>query len=143
MRPYAHALKTFIEHPVPLRRVQVEDFAQPAFIVDPDGIIATWNDAAGEFFGLSAEDAIGKHCSDVVHATTLEGTPICEDDCPFLRHPSHSEPADEVIMRGPDASSVCAFLHHAPLEDAFGRFAGMLHTITPVAEHAASVKAAA
>ena len=142
MRPYGHALKTFVEHPVPLRRVQVDEFAGAAFIVDPDGVIATWNEAAAALFGIPSEEAIGKHCSEVVRASSLEGRPICGADCPFLRELSHQERTDEVEMQGASGARMCALLHHAPLQDAFGRSAGVLHTVTSVAERPALVHAA-
>lgn len=134
-------MRAFFEHPVPLRRVQVDEIADPAFIVDPDGIIACWNEAAAALFGRPAADVIGTPCAQVVVADSLEGQPRCGVACPFLHPPSRHECADEVMVRGQYGGPKCALLQHVPLEDAFGRKAGLLHIITLVPEHASTTAA--
>lgn len=134
-------MRTFFEHPVPLRRVQVDELADPAFIVDPDGIIATWNDQAAALFGRAAAETIGTPCAQVVVASSIEGHPLCGIACPYLNPPSRNEPAEEVMVQRQSGGPRCALLRHVPLEDAFGRHAGLLHIITLVAKHASTTAA--
>ena len=48
----------------------------PAFAVDGSGCIAAWNSAAEAMFGLSACDAIGRRCNEIVQGTDECG-PVC------------------------------------------------------------------
>ena len=133
-------MRAFFEHPVPLRRVQVDEIAEPAYIVDPDGIVATWNEAAAALFGRPAADVIGAACAQVVDAHSLQGQPLCGIACPLVHPRSRHEPADEVMVQGRFGSPMWALLQHVPMEDVFGRNAGLLHIITLVAEHTSTTR---
>lgn len=54
--------------------------SDPSFVVDGEGCIAAWNRAAEAMFALSASDAIGRRCNEVVRGTDECG-PVCSADC--------------------------------------------------------------
>ncbi|MBI2291954.1 MAG: PAS domain-containing protein [Betaproteobacteria bacterium] len=54
--------------------------SDPSFAVDGSACIAAWNSAAEAMFALSARDAIGRRCNEVVQGTDECG-PVCSADC--------------------------------------------------------------
>jgi len=53
----------------------LESISDGVFTVDSDWQITTFNRAAEEITGISRDDAVGRHCSEVFRAST------CETDC--------------------------------------------------------------
>jgi PAS domain S-box-containing protein len=51
-----------------------------AFAVDGAGLIVAWNSAAQEMFGLSADEAIGKPCGQILQGSDERG-PVCSRSC--------------------------------------------------------------
>jgi PAS domain S-box-containing protein len=62
----------------------VESTADAAFAVNGEGLIAAWNTGAERMFGLTAEDAVGRPCGEILHGTDECG-PICSPDCGVRR----------------------------------------------------------
>lgn len=73
-----------------IRRL-VEGTADAAFAIDPNGLIAAWNGSAAEVFGFSAQDAIGKYCSDVVRGIDECGR-ACSNDCSVRQQARNGSP---------------------------------------------------
>jgi DNA-binding CsgD family transcriptional regulator len=68
---------------LPAIRELVANTADPSFAIHDAGRIAAWNRAAEELFGLSAGDAIGRQCNEVVQGVDECG-PVCSADCRIL-----------------------------------------------------------
>jgi DNA-binding CsgD family transcriptional regulator len=58
----------------------VASTTDPAFAVDGAGSISAWNSAAEAMFALSACEAIGRQCHEVVNGTDECGA-VCSADC--------------------------------------------------------------
>ncbi|HSE97451.1 MAG TPA: LuxR C-terminal-related transcriptional regulator [Blastocatellia bacterium] len=58
----------------------VESTSDSAFAVDGEGLIVAWNRASADLFGLSAEEAIGKPCGQILEGTDECGL-VCSRDC--------------------------------------------------------------
>ncbi|HQU84415.1 MAG TPA: LuxR C-terminal-related transcriptional regulator [Pyrinomonadaceae bacterium] len=58
----------------------VEGTADAAFALDPQGAVMAWNKAAETIFGLSKNQAIGKHCREVVKGMDECGH-ACNENC--------------------------------------------------------------
>ncbi|HKY05343.1 MAG TPA: LuxR C-terminal-related transcriptional regulator [Blastocatellia bacterium] len=58
----------------------VESTSDSAFAVDGEGLITAWNRAAADLFGLSADEAIGKPCGQILQGTDECGL-VCSRDC--------------------------------------------------------------
>ena len=54
--------------------------SDPSFAVDGWGCIVAWNSAAEAMFALSASDAIGRKCNEVVQGADECG-PVCSAEC--------------------------------------------------------------
>ena len=61
-------------------RKLVANTSDPSFAIDGSGCIAAWNSAAEAMFALSARDAIGRQCGEIVQGTDECG-PLCSADC--------------------------------------------------------------
>ncbi len=62
------------------------DFASdPAFAIDRSLTIISWNRAAVQCLGYAAEEAIGRHCSDILQAVYAHGEPLCAPSCEGVR----------------------------------------------------------
>ena len=55
------------------------------FTIDDDLRIVSWNDAAEEMTGVSAEDAVGRPCWDIVGAVDTRGDLVCHKGCSGAR----------------------------------------------------------
>ena len=58
----------------------VDSTSDSAFAVDGSGQIVAWNSAAEAMFGLSAADAMGKLCGEILRGMDECG-PVCSADC--------------------------------------------------------------
>lgn len=58
----------------------VASTSDPSFAVDGSGCIAAWNRAAQAMFALSAHDAIGRRCDEIIQGTDECG-PVCSANC--------------------------------------------------------------
>jgi len=107
---------------------------EPAFVVDRQGRIVHWNQAAGAFFGVPAGEAIGRHCATVVRGLSSVGEIQCTRHCPLLAQAPRDDSYVVSEMRVPRRPQPARWsdvrLHHVPLEDESGRFGGVLHVIT-------------
>ena len=57
-----------------------ESTSDAAFAVNGEGLIVAWNQAAEEMFNLSADEAIGKACGEIIQGTDECGA-VCSADC--------------------------------------------------------------
>lgn len=62
----------------------LEGTADPAFAVDLQGEIRTWNKAAEKLFGFSADLAVGKPCAEIVHGSLAAEKSFCREECDVL-----------------------------------------------------------
>lgn len=63
----------------------LENTADASFAVRESGEICFWNQAAKKLFGYSAQEAMGKTCSAVLHGIGVLGTEVCRERCPALQ----------------------------------------------------------
>lgn len=87
----------------------VESTGDAAFAVDGTGVVAAWNRAAEALFGLSAPEARGRICSELVRGRDETG-PVCREECwIFLqpgRRPLRSFDLEVKTRSGPEWCSV-------------------------------------
>lgn len=63
----------------------LEGTSDGAFAVREAGDICFWNRAAQHLFGYSAEQALGKNCSELLHGVGALGTQVCHERCVELQ----------------------------------------------------------
>jgi PAS domain S-box-containing protein len=76
----------------------VQGTADPAFSVDGSGTIVAWNAAAEAFFGVPADQAIGRPCGDVVRGSDECG-PVCSPNCAILQAVRRRQPVHTCDMQ--------------------------------------------
>ncbi len=54
------------------------------FAVSQEQRIVFWNSACSHLFGLSAEEAVGKSCSEIIGGNTPVGQPFCQKACSVM-----------------------------------------------------------
>lgn len=64
----------------------IENSGDGVMMINSYRIIQTWNRALVNLTGISAEDAIGRPCYDVLNLRTAQDVSVCHTMCP-LRHP--------------------------------------------------------
>ena len=80
----------------------LDNISEGVFTVDAELRIQTFNSAAEKIIGLSAEEAIGKQCSEVLCAS------LCKDACPLTNVLESGEPVTgyEVMIARRDGSEI-------------------------------------
>ncbi len=69
----------------------VDGTADPAYVLDRNGHVVAWNQAAADTFGIRESEAIGLHCSDLLHGIDECGK-HCSHDCAIQKHAIKHEP---------------------------------------------------
>ena len=69
----------------------VDGTADPAYVLDPQGMICAWNAAAAELFAMDSSDTLGRSCSDVVRGVDECGM-SCNENCSILHCARNHEP---------------------------------------------------
>jgi len=113
------------------------------FCTGPDGRIDEWNREAERLTGISAADAEGRHCWDVLPGRDPDGGIVCHPGCATARLAREDWPVrcQEIIVRVPAGEKrlmLSTIVVHA---DNGGLI--ILHPIQEASEHAAAAPASA
>jgi PAS domain-containing protein len=114
--------------------VQVESMTEPAFILDLDGLVITWNKAAEKFFGKARDVAVGQRCPALILGKRPNGEAICRLYCPWIQGFAliPARPATEMLMRSAvPGERQLATLVSVPLSDPSGAPIALLHVVLP------------
>lgn len=76
----------------------VDGTADPAFALDPNGLIVAWNKAAEELFGLTEEKAIGSSCKNVIQGVDECGM-ACTENCTIQQRARNHQPLKNYDIR--------------------------------------------
>ncbi len=58
----------------------VASTSDPAFVVNGEGVVVAWNEAAAKLSGVTAEQAIGEACGSIVQGVDECGA-VCSENC--------------------------------------------------------------
>ena len=98
--------------------------------VDANKRIVSWNKGAEAIMGYTAEEAIGKLCSEVFHDLCADGKPACQTmACAFddIERAGQPCPRREVASARRNGEPVALSIRAAPIFDERGRFQGIVH----------------
>jgi PAS domain S-box-containing protein len=101
--------------------------ADGVYTVDTDCRITSWNRGAETITGWTAEEAVGKPCSEILAHLNADGTPRCQtDECPFRIVRASGTPMApiDVRERHRDGKRGSSSLATAPLIDETGQAQG-------------------
>ncbi len=65
----------------------IENSGDGVMIVNPYRIIQTWNKTLANMTGISAEEAIGRPCYEILNLTTEQEVSVCYTSCPLVYLP--------------------------------------------------------
>lgn len=89
-------------HPPEVYRTLLDRISDGVYFVDLDRRITFWNRAAQMISGYSAEEVLGRRCSQgILRHISLSGRPLCERGCPLA-----------AVMRDGRSRDTDVFLHH-------------------------------
>mgnify|MGYP000524706954 CR=1 FL=1 len=111
----------------------IENSADGIMILNPQRRIQVFNRALAAMTGVSAEEAIGKPCYEVLHLSdTREDKDICQKDCP-LRFPPKEEQlyVEGDITRG-DGSTITVGITYSPLYNDDGQLVNVIANVRDI-----------
>jgi PAS domain S-box-containing protein len=76
----------------------VDSTADAAFAIDGTGVIVVWNSGAEAMFGIPAEEALGKLCSEILQGYDECG-PVCSPECSLRKATKHSHPVSNFDLQ--------------------------------------------
>ncbi|HEY7783543.1 MAG TPA: LuxR C-terminal-related transcriptional regulator [Pyrinomonadaceae bacterium] len=68
-----------------------ESTSDPAFVVDSEGLVVAWNQAAEALFDLPAREAVGRPCGEILQGTDECGS-VCSEDCTIRQAVANRNP---------------------------------------------------
>jgi PAS domain S-box-containing protein len=92
----------------------IENSGDGVMIINPYRIIQTWNKALVNLTGISAEEAIGRPCYDVLNLQTAQGISVCHTACPLLHPPADGRLYAEGIHHRPDGLAINLADNYSP-----------------------------
>ncbi len=121
----------------------LRSIADGVVTLDAGRRIASWNQGAEAIMGYTAQEAIGKLCSEVFHELGGDGEPICNTkNCPFEEIERTRQPRlpHEVSSIHRNGQQVAINMSSAPLFDGKGEFQGIVRIFRDVSRERALVE---
>lgn len=106
--------------------------ADPAYVLDQEGMIVSWNPAAAEIFGLEEHDVLGKPCHATLQGVDECGTQ-CGRECNILSRANAHHPVRnyDIQVTAKDKKQWCN-VSIVILDDSSSKHAYTLHIIRPI-----------
>jgi PAS domain S-box-containing protein len=99
----------------------IEHSGDGVMILNPYRIIQTWNRALANLTGISADEAIGRPCYDILDLRTKQGLSLCHTACPLLNPPDDGRLYAEGIHRRADGLAITLADNYSPLLNEEGK----------------------
>ncbi len=118
----------------------IEDLHDGLYFVDRDRTIIFWNKAAEHISGFTADEVIGKSCSDnILTHVDSEGNNLCTGICPLAATISDGKPREvEVYMHHKDGHRIPVSVRASTLTDKDGNVIGGIELFTDISNQAAN-----
>ncbi len=107
------------------------------YFVDNDKRITYWNNGAQRITGYSAEDVVGKSCTEnILKHVTLSGIELCTDECPLNKTLGDGvEREDEVFLHHKSGLRIPAAVRITPMHNGTGALIGAVEVFSDATEH--------
>ncbi|MFQ5576877.1 MAG: ATP-binding protein [Anaerolineae bacterium] len=92
----------------------IENSGDGVMIINPYRIIKTWNTTLANLTGVSAEEAIGRPCYDILNLKTKQGVSVCHNHCPILTPPENGQFYVEGYHERPDGLKLAFADNYSP-----------------------------
>jgi diguanylate cyclase (GGDEF)-like protein/PAS domain S-box-containing protein len=120
--------------------VIIENLHDGLYIVDRNRIITLWNKAAEKISGYTAEEVVGRSCSDnILTHVDCEGNCLCNDMCPLAQSISDGKPREsQMYMHHKDGHRIPVSTRVTSLTDSEGNIIGGIELFTDISHQAAN-----
>jgi len=92
----------------------IENSGDGVMIVNSYRIIQTWNRALANLTGISAEEAIGQPCYQILNLRTPQGVSVCHTACPLVHRPDEERMYAEGIHHRADGLAITLADNYSP-----------------------------
>jgi PAS domain S-box-containing protein len=110
----------------------IENSGDGVMILDSDRRIQIWNRALTGMTGILAEDALGRHCYDVLDLRNQQGVSICQTACPLVKTPADGRLYVEGSTLRADGVRVTVADHYSPQYDDEGNLTSVIANVRDV-----------
>lgn len=92
----------------------IENSGDGVMMINPYRIIQTWNKTLANMTGISAEEAIGRPCYDILNLKTNQDVSVCHTACPIVNPPEDGGFYAEGLHRRADGISIHLADNYSP-----------------------------
>jgi len=118
----------------------IENLHDGLYFVDRDRVIIYWNKAAEQISGFTADEVVGKSCSDnILTHVDSEGNSLCTGMCPLAATMADEKPREaEIYMHHKDGHRIPVSVRVSILTDTDGKIIGGIELFTDISNQAAN-----
>lgn len=118
----------------------VENLHDGLYFVDRDRVITYWNKAAEQISGFTANEVVGKSCSDnILTHVDSDGNNLCTGMCPLAATIADGKPREaEVYMHHKDGHRIPVSVRVSALTNRDGYIIGGVELFTDISNQAAN-----
>jgi len=118
----------------------IENLHDGLYFVNRDRVITYWNKAAEQISGFTANEVVGKSCSDnILTHVDSEGNNLCTGMCPIAATIADGKPREaEVYMHHKDGHRIPVSVRVSTLTDRDGNILGGIELFTDISNQAAN-----
>ena len=118
----------------------IENLHEGLYLVNRDRVIIYWNKAAEQISGFTANEVVGKSCSDnILTHVNSEGNSLCTGMCPLAATIADEKPREaEVYMHHKDGHRIPVSVRVSTLTDREGNIIGGIELFADISNQAAS-----
>jgi len=118
----------------------VENLYDGLYFVDRDRIITYWNKAAEQISGFTANEVVGRSCSDnILTHVDIDGNTLCTGMCPLAATIADGKPREvEVYMHHKDGHRIPVSVRVSALTDRDGNIIGGIELFSDFSNQAAN-----
>jgi diguanylate cyclase (GGDEF)-like protein/PAS domain S-box-containing protein len=118
----------------------IENLYDGLYFVDRDRVITYWNKAAEQISGFSADEVVGRSCSDnILTHVDSEGNCLCTGVCPLAATIADGRPREaEVYMHHKNGHRILVSVRATPLTDGEGQIIGGIELFSDISNRSAN-----
>ena len=118
----------------------IENLHDGLYFVDRDRVITYWNKAAKQISGFTANEVVGKSCSDnILTHVDSDGNNLCAGMCPLAATIADGKPREaEIYMHHKDGHRIPVSVRIGTLTDRDGNIIGGVELFTDISNQAAN-----
>jgi PAS domain S-box-containing protein len=110
----------------------IENSGDGVMILDADRTIQAWNQTLTSMTGVPPEEAIGRHCYEVLDLHNRQGVSVCQTACPLVKTPEDGRLYVEGNTRRADGMEISVADNYSPQYDKDGRLLSVIGTVRDV-----------